>query len=183
MAEDTRPLPLIFDPTNEDGTWPLIERRHYDRRQNPVRMATDVADAENLKADISEIKSEIRLISRTLQQIAVQEEKIRAIQKIQEDAQETVRDIYGRINSLQSEHNSCSVGKIAKDMEWVKWIIMVLTVSIVGMLFSQFSQLMKGNGDVPKQRALHSDSIYLDLRNNLPPALRVCIPEGPGRDG
>lgn len=142
-----------------------------------------MADAENLKADIADIKAELRLMSRTLQQIAVQEEKIQSIRRCQEETQETVKDIYSRINALQGEHNSCSVGKIAKDMEWVKWIIMVLAISMVGMLFSQFGQILKGSGDVPKQRALHSDSIYRNPGNNLPPVLRVCIPEGPGRDG
>lgn len=142
-----------------------------------------MAEAESLKKDIMDIKADLRLMSRTLQQIAVQEEKIQTIRKMQDENQETVKDIYSKINSIQNEHAHCSIGKIAKDMEWVKWIIMILTVSIVGMLFSQFGQIMKGSGDVPKQRALHSDSIYRNPGNNLPPALRVCIPEGPGRDG
>lgn len=141
-----------------------------------------MAEAESLKKDIMDIKSDLRLMSRTLQQIAVQEEKIQTIRKMQEENQDTVKDIYSRINSIQNEHAHCSIGKISKDMEWVKWIIMVLAVSMIGMLFSQFGQIMKGSGDVPKQRALHQDSIYLDLRGGLPPALRVCIPEGPGRD-
>lgn len=163
--------------------WDFVERRKGERRTNPGRRATDVAEAENLKSDIYEIKQELRMMSKTLQQIAVQEERIRNIQRNTDEFSDICKDLYLRLNTVEGNHNKCHIGRVSTEVAWIKWFVVTIMVLMFGMLFSMFGHILNGNGnDIPKQSKLKSNSsFYMDAPYHPPLVKRVCVRDD-GRD-
>lgn len=96
---------------------------------------------ENLKEDITEIKAEIKAIAKTLQRLAVQEERLQSVRKDLDGVIENICDIYTKINVLRSDHDTCSIGKINTDMVWIKWLTTLILAAIVGLTFSILKDL------------------------------------------
>lgn len=146
----------------EDQKWPKIPPHgapHQPQcaaylQQGPL---VAVSPAGVTKDDLNEIKLELKEIGVTLRQLAVQDERIQANRRDLDQAKVDIHDLYVKMNTLRSDHDTCGIKSIENNMEWIKWLVVLIIASLLGITFALVKEHVapergNGNGTSTKQQ-------------------------------
>ena len=94
----------------------------------------------NMSQGFRMIQDELKGIGNRLGDIKAEQD----VRRIQSDSNRRgVDELFDRLNTLQSEHDTCTIQGVATDMAWVKWLVMSHTVAITGMLLGILAHYIK----------------------------------------
>jgi hypothetical protein len=102
------------------------------------------AEGVKMREDIKEIRSELRAISETLQQLAVQEQKITTLFEAHAAVRNEMSTLTSKVAQLQQDHDRCQIGAVVTDVAWVKWFVMGNTVANLALLLGIVAHYIKG---------------------------------------
>ena len=88
-------------------------------------------DAAKIRADLDDIKGDLKGLAKAVASISVQDEKISNLVLAITSIRTEQCALYDRVTSLKEEHDTCIVNRVQTDVAWLKWFTLLNSAAIV----------------------------------------------------
>ena len=121
------------------------ERRSGDERRQNTRRASDM-DLTRLHADMQAMRMEIQAISKSLQKLAVQDERMSSIIVSMAEMKKELIAMDMKQDKLRQEHDKCPVGELKNDVSWLKWFVMGIAMAMFALVIGVIVHFVRQGG-------------------------------------